>query len=65
MYSEAVKRAIKKYVSKNKEKHNEYQKLKQKEYYRSNPEYKLVKQRTYMKWKKISQIFRNILFLQN
>ena len=60
MYNDVNKRAISNYVRKNKAQHNEYQKMKQKEYYRSNPNIKLRKQRE-MKWRQISVIFRNIL----
>ena len=60
MYCEASKRAINKYVDKNRAQHNEYQKNKQKEYYKTNPNIKLRKQKE-MKWRQITIIFRNIL----
>jgi hypothetical protein len=60
MYSEATKKATKKYIDKNRAIYNNYQNEKQREYYKSNPVIKLRKQRDY-KWKQITILFRNIL----
>jgi hypothetical protein len=60
MYNEATKKATKKYIEKNRSMYNDYQNRKQREYYKSNPEVKLRKQRDY-KWKQITIVFRNIL----
>ena len=60
MYDENSKRKIYKWVDNNRLKFNEYQKMKQREYYHNNDDLKLKKQRDY-KFKKICMTFRNIL----
>jgi hypothetical protein len=60
MYNEKLKLYIDKWVKNNRSYVNDYQKQKQKEYYKNNPDIKLRKQNEY-KYKKITAEFRNIL----
>ena len=60
MYNENVKSYMDRYVSHNRYKINPYQRLKQYEYYHANPEIKERKQQIY-RYKKMAEIFRNIL----
>jgi hypothetical protein len=61
MYNENKKIEIYKWRNDNRSHYNEYQKQKQKEYYKNNTDVKLRKKKEYI-FRKISAEFRNILF---